>query len=87
MHLAPMRARVAGSHTPRRTKPSGGISKSQAGFFSIVVLPQLQSFCTVFPACRPMMEQAQANYRCAAVLVLVRPKCHHFACVMTTHQH
>ncbi|KAJ9514368.1 hypothetical protein QJQ45_012283 [Haematococcus lacustris] len=43
-----------------RTK--GGITKSQAGFFSIVVVPQLQAFVSVFPACHYLLDQAKDNY-------------------------
>jgi len=47
--------------SPLMDRSKAGISKSQGGFFSIVVLPQLQSFCRVFPECSPFLQQAQRN--------------------------
>ena len=31
-------------------------------FFTIVALPMFQSFCTVFPDCRPMLDAAKENF-------------------------
>ncbi|KAF5826760.1 hypothetical protein DUNSADRAFT_2121 [Dunaliella salina] len=47
--------------SPLMDRCKAGVSKSQGGFFSIVVLPQLQSFCRVFPDCSPFLQQAQRN--------------------------
>ncbi|MEW5305766.1 MAG: hypothetical protein WDW36_008285 [Sanguina aurantia] len=44
-----------------RTKP--GITKSQVGFFDVVVLPCYQTFVTTFEGCKPLLKGALANYQ------------------------
>ena len=31
-------------------------------FFTVVALPMYQTFCSVFPNCRPMLDAVKANY-------------------------
>ncbi|GAX77145.1 hypothetical protein CEUSTIGMA_g4591.t1 [Chlamydomonas eustigma] len=48
--------------SPLMDRQKGGVSKSQEGFFTIVAMPQYQSFCSVFPLCNPMLAAVKANY-------------------------
>jgi len=43
-----------------RDKP--GVTKSQVGFFDVVVLPLLQAFTTAVPGALPVLEKAERNY-------------------------
>ena len=47
----------------RSCRTKSGVTKSQPGFFTIVVLPQFQSFCNVFPAVSPMLAAVKDNYQ------------------------
>ncbi|MEW5307541.1 MAG: hypothetical protein WDW36_009929 [Sanguina aurantia] len=40
-----------------------GVTKSQVGFFDVVVLPAFKNFACVFPGSKPMLAAAQANHR------------------------
>ncbi|KAK9824027.1 hypothetical protein WJX72_007091 [[Myrmecia] bisecta] len=44
-----------------RNKP--GITKSQVGFFEVVVLPLFRAFITIFPRAQPMLERVEDNYQ------------------------
>ncbi|MEW5305806.1 MAG: hypothetical protein WDW36_008323 [Sanguina aurantia] len=44
-----------------RTLP--GVTKSQVGFFDVVVLPAFKNFSCVFPGSKPMLAAVQANHR------------------------
>ncbi|MEW5317248.1 MAG: hypothetical protein WDW38_008563 [Sanguina aurantia] len=44
-----------------RTKP--GITKSQVGFFDVVLLPCVTQFVIVFQGCKPMLKGIRANYK------------------------
>ncbi|KAK9866695.1 hypothetical protein WJX84_006873 [Apatococcus fuscideae] len=39
-----------------------GLVKSQVGFFEIVAIPCIRSYCSLFPAAQPMLDGALANY-------------------------
>ncbi|KAK9833010.1 hypothetical protein WJX74_004376 [Apatococcus lobatus] len=39
-----------------------GISKSQVGFFEIVVLPLVKAFVELIPTARPLLDSVNANY-------------------------
>ncbi|GFH18038.1 phosphodiesterase [Haematococcus lacustris] len=45
--------------SPLMDRTKAGVTRSQAGFFSLVCLPQLQAFTTVFSGCQPMLDQAR----------------------------
>ncbi|GFH09652.1 phosphodiesterase [Haematococcus lacustris] len=47
--------------SPLMDRTKAGVTRSQAGFFSLVCLPQLQAFTTVFSGCQPMLDQAREN--------------------------
>ena len=42
-----------------RSKP--GVTKSQPGFFQVVVLPLFTAFTTHFPGCSPLLDSVKAN--------------------------
>jgi hypothetical protein len=44
-----------------RSKP--GASKSQVGFYNVVVLPLYTAFCAAFSTCNPLLEEAKSNYQ------------------------
>ncbi|KAJ9515550.1 hypothetical protein QJQ45_021631 [Haematococcus lacustris] len=47
--------------SPLMDRTKAGVTRSQAGFYSLVCLPQLMAFTTVFPGCSPMLDQARDN--------------------------
>ncbi|GFH17867.1 3',5'-cyclic-nucleotide phosphodiesterase, partial [Haematococcus lacustris] len=57
--------------SPLMDRTKAGVTRSQAGFYSLVCLPQLMAFTTVFPGCSPMLDQARDNLA-ASVPVTVR---------------
>eukprot|EP00873_Tetraselmis_striata_P034134 jgi/Tetstr1/454398/TSEL_004029.t2 len=49
-------------------------AKSQVGFFDVIVLPLLTDFVSMFPECKPLLDQASANRKYwARVSKLERP--------------
>lgn len=56
------REREAGlAITPLMDRRGEGVTLSQKGFFSVVVMPQFQAFCTAFVGCEPLLEAVRAN--------------------------
>mmetsp|Transcript_8480 Transcript_8480/g.25667 ORF Transcript_8480/g.25667 Transcript_8480/m.25667 type:complete len:957 (-) Transcript_8480:212-3082(-) len=47
--------------SPLMDRSKDGITKSQPGFFKVVVMPLFTAFKNVFPQCTPLHEAAQAN--------------------------
>lgn len=47
--------------SPLMDRTKGGVTTSQSGFYSIVLQPQLQAMCSVFPGCTPLFEAAKDN--------------------------
>ena len=47
--------------SPLMDRSKGGVTTSQAGFFSIVLQPQMQAMCSVFPGCSPLFDAAKDN--------------------------
>jgi hypothetical protein len=52
-----------GAHTksPLMDRDKAGITKSQCGFFQLVVVPLFKSFSSAFPSVEPVMDQLQKN--------------------------
>ena len=49
--------------SPLMDREKAGITKSQVGFFKVVVVPLFKSFCTAFPGCDPALEYLNRNLR------------------------
>ena len=49
--------------SPLMDRTKEGVTKSQPGFFTIVAMPMFHSFCSVFPACQPMLRAVKSNYQ------------------------
>ena len=47
--------------SPLMDRSKGGVTTSQGGFYSIVLQPQLQAMCSVFPGCTPLFDAAKDN--------------------------
>ena len=50
-----------GSKSPLMDRDKAGITKSQCGFFKVVVLPLFKSFCTAFPSVNPILDIIEKN--------------------------
>ncbi len=62
--------------SPLCDRNSSGVTKSQVGFFEVVVLPLLTNFTARFPAARPVLHSAVSNYRYWREQVRVRYSCY-----------
>lgn len=51
------------SKSPLMDREKAGITKSQVGFFKIVVVPLFASFCTAFPSAEPMLDSLNRNLK------------------------
>ena len=49
--------------SPLMDREKAGITKSQVGFFKVVVVPLFKSFCTAFPGCDPALEYLNRNLK------------------------
>ena len=49
--------------SPLMDRRKQGVSKSQVGFFTVFVIPMLETFAEAFPDTAPMLEGAKANMR------------------------
>ena len=48
--------------SPLMDRDKGGITMSQPGFFSFVVLPLFTSFVSALPTAEPLLRQVKANH-------------------------
>ncbi|GAX86004.1 hypothetical protein CEUSTIGMA_g13420.t1 [Chlamydomonas eustigma] len=48
--------------SPLMDRSKAGITKSQPGFFNVIVLPLFSSFASALPAAEPLLEQVKRNY-------------------------
>lgn len=48
--------------SPLMGRAGSGISKSQPGFFEVVVTPLFKALAQAFPTCRPLAAAVQVNY-------------------------
>lgn len=51
----------ARTKSPLMDRDKAGITKSQCGFFQLVVVPLFKSFSSAFPSIEPVMEQLNKN--------------------------
>ncbi|UPQ97729.1 3'5'-cyclic nucleotide phosphodiesterase [Chloropicon primus] len=49
--------------SPLMDREKAGITKSQVGFFKVVVVPLFASFCAAFPSTAPMLESLHRNLK------------------------
>lgn len=57
--------------SPLFDRSKQGITKSQVGFFDIVIIPLFHTFSKVFGNCKPLLTYVMRNYRYWCVLLCV----------------
>lgn len=67
--------------SPLFDRAKQGITKSQVGFFDIVIIPLFHTFGKVFNNCRPLLTYVMRNYRYWAGELWM-----HLCCIVRHHQ-